>query len=464
MERATVLLADDEDTLRKNLAQVLREEGFDVIACADGSAALRAIKSTSVDAVITDLRMPGVSGMELIDHVRKLAPDAAIIVITAYGEVETAVGALKKGARDYICKPLNFDELIFRLKRLLDHEDLARQKKLLQEQLEEVYDCTAVVAQSPAMIAILETLRHIAHTLSNVLISGESGTGKEVLARLLHYSGSTRDRPFVAVNCGGLVDTLIESELFGYRRGAFTGADADRVGYFETADGGTLFLDEVGNLPLKGQAVLLRAIEEKAVVRVGESRPRRVNIRIVAASNRDLEKAVAAGEFREDLYYRLHVVGVVVPPLRERLEDIPALISHFVDKYNRELKRSCPGFDAAALQVMLMHPWRGNVRELENVIERALIFAGQRPIGVEDLSIATLARQGAPTFSLDLRTAAREFERQHIVKVLSSFAGNKVVAAEALGIGLSSLYRKMDELGMQKEPREANQPAGELQS
>ncbi len=459
MERATVLLADDEDTLRKNLAQVLQEEGFDVIACADGSAAVRALKTASVDAVITDLRMAGVSGMELIDHVRKVEPDAAIIVVTAYGEVETAVQALKKGARDYICKPLNFDELIFRLKRLLDYEGLAKQNKLLREQIREAYDCTDVVAKSPAMIAILETIRRIAHTMSNVLICGESGTGKEVLARLFHYSGATRDKPFVAVNCGGLVDTLIESELFGYRRGSFTGAETDRVGYFEAADGGTLFLDEIANLPLKSQAVLLRAIEEKAVTRVGENRPRRVNIRIIAASNRDLEKAVAAGEFREDLYYRLNVVGITVPPLRERIEDIPALIEHFVTKYNRELKRRCPGFDTDALQIMLSHPWRGNVRELENVTERALIFAGDRAVAVEDLSIANGARSGTPAFSLDLRSAEREFERQHIMKVLSSFGGNKIAAAEALGIGLSSLYRKMDELGIYKEPREANQPA-----
>jgi len=454
MSTATILLADDEDTLRKNLAQVLPEEGFDVIACRDGTEALRALKTSAVDAIITDLRMPGISGMELIDHATELAPDAAIIVITAFGEVETAVEAIKKGAADYICKPLIFDEVIFRLKRLLAHDDLVRENKLLREQVRQSYDYSEIVGKSPAMTAILETIRRISHTTSNVLICGESGTGKELLARALHYGGVTKDKPFIAVNCGALVETLVESELFGYCRGAFTGAETDRAGYFEAADGGTLFLDEIGNLPLKGQAVLLRAIEEKTITRVGDNRPRPVNIRIVAATNRDLEKAIEAGEFREDLYYRLNVVRITVPPLRERREDIPALIEYFVRKYNAELKCNCPGFEPKAMEAMCRHEWRGNVRELKNVVERALIFAGDRPVRLEDLSLPKSASAASPPVSLDLRTATREFEKQHILKVLSNFGNNKVATAEALGIGLSSLYRKMDELGISKMLRE----------
>jgi DNA-binding NtrC family response regulator len=455
MSQATILLADDEDTLRTNLARVLKEEGFDVIACPDGTTALRALKSTTIDALITDLRMPGVSGMELINHARKFTPDAAIIVITAFGEVETAVEAMKKGARDYICKPLIFDELIFRLKRLLEHEEQAKENKILRAQMQRAFGHSDVVARSSAMVAILDTLKRISHTMSNVLICGESGTGKEVLARILHYGGITSERPFVAVNCGGLVDTLVESELFGYRKGAFTGAESDRIGYFEAANGGTLFLDEIGNLPLKSQAVLLRAIEEKAVTRVGDSRPRSVSIRIVAATNRDLEKAVEAREFREDLYYRLNVVRITVPPLRERPDDIPALIEHFVKKYNGELKCQCPGFEPEALEVMLSHPWRGNVRELENVTERAMIFAGDRGVTAQELSIAG-PRSAASTYALDLRSAVHEFERQHLIKVLAGFGNNKAAAADALGIGLSSLYRKLDELGIMKAPREAS--------
>ena len=323
MGLATILLADDEATLRNNLAEVLREEGYDVIACPDGSEALRALKHNTVDAVITDLRMPGICGMDLIEHVRKLAPEAVILVMTAFGEVETAVETMKRGARDYLCKPLIFDELIFKLKQLLAADALARENQLLRQQIRESHDFSGIVGQSPAILAIIDTIKRIAHTSSNVLICGESGTGKEVLARALHYSGITQDKPFVAVNCGGLTDTLVESELFGYRRGAFTGAETDHAGYFEAANGGTLFLDEIGNFPLPSQAVLLRAIEKKAVTRVGESRPRPVNIRIIAATNRDLEKAIEAGEFREDLYYRLNVIRITLPPLRERTEDIP---------------------------------------------------------------------------------------------------------------------------------------------
>jgi two-component system response regulator PilR (NtrC family) len=365
---------------------------------------------------------------------------------------------MKKGARDYICKPLNFDELIFKLKRFLAQDDLAKQHKLLREQIRRTYDYSGIIGHSQAMTAILDTIKRVSHTTSNVLICGESGTGKEVLARALHYGGVTWDKPFVTVDCGGLVDTLVESELFGYRRGAFTGAETDRIGYFEAADGGTLFLDEIANLPLKSQSVLLRAVEEKAITRVGDNRPRPVNIRLVAASNRDLEKVIEAGQFREDLYYRLNVVRITVPPLRERAEDIPPLIEHFVRKYNAELKCNCPGFEAEAIEAMCRHNWRGNIRELENVVERALIFAADNLVRLGDLSIAADAERARPAFALNLRTAAREFERQHIIKVLASFDNNKIVAADALGIGLSSLYRKLEELGIRKNLREPDEP------
>ena len=450
MARNTVLLADDEDTLRRNLAQVLKEEGFDVIACADGSEALRALKADTIDALITDLRMPGLTGMELIDHATRLAPGAVIVVITAFGEVETAVAAMKKGVQDYICKPVIFDELIFKLKRLLSHEELVKQNRVLHEQIQREHECVNIVCKSEAMRAIVDMIDRIAHASSNVLVCGESGTGKEVLARCIHYTGPTKHRPFVAVNCGGLASGLVESELFGYRRGAFTGAEEDRAGYFETADGGTLFLDEIGNLPLPSQAILLRAIEEKAVTRVGDSRPRPVHIRVMAATNGDLERAIDAGQFREDLYFRLNVVRITIPPLRERPEDIPSLIEHFVEKYNLELNTNCPGFDPQAVDALCNHYWRGNVRELENFVERALIFIGDRPVGLQDLPIEVSRNAGAPETAFDLRAATRSFERQHIIKVLTSLGNNKVATAEALGIGLSSLYRKMDELGISK--------------
>ncbi|MHC4798243.1 MAG: sigma-54-dependent transcriptional regulator [Planctomycetota bacterium] len=455
MGQTTVLVADDEETLRQNLVQVLREEGFDVIGCADGTEALRALKTNSIDIIITDLRMPGISGMDLIDHAIKLAPDVAIIVITAFGDVETAVEAMKKGVRDYISKPLIFDEIIFKLKRFLAHSDLAKQNRLLHEQIRKTHDYSGIIGESQVMESIIGTIKRISHTTSNVLLCGESGTGKGVLALTLHYSGVTWDKPFLAVDCGSLVDTLVESELFGYRAGAFTGAEKDRIGYFEAADGGTLFLDEIANLTIKSQSVLLRAIEDKAITRVGDNRPLPVNIRIIAATNRNLEKAVEAGQFREDLYYRLNVVRIDVPPLREHNTDIPHLIEHFVRKYNAELKCNCPGFDPEAVEAMCRHYWRGNVRELENVVERALIFSGDRAVGLHDLSIATSNEDA--TFSLDLKTAIGEFEKQHIIKVLSKFDNNKAAAADALEIGLSSLYRKMDELGISKNLREPDQ-------
>ncbi|MGD2108397.1 MAG: sigma-54 dependent transcriptional regulator [Phycisphaerae bacterium] len=460
MKKTSVLLADDEDTLRTNLAQVLTEEGYEVIACPDGTAALRALKGQRVDSVITDLRMPGITGMELIDHAAKLAPDAPIIVITAFGEVETAVDAMKKGARDYICKPLIFDELIFKLKQLVNQRDLAEENKQLREQIRRSRPQLTMVGQSHAMQSIRETIQRIAHTVSNVLISGESGTGKEVVAHALHDASSAKDRPFVAVNCGGLAENLVESELFGYRRGAFTGADADHTGYFEAADRGTLFLDEVGNLPLPSQAVLLRAIEQKAVTRVGDHRPRPVDIRIIAATNQDLEEAIDAGDFREDLYFRLNVIRIVVPPLRERRDDIPLLIDHFVRKYNMELKSDCPGFNEDAVAAMCAQPWRGNVRELENVVERAMIFAGTEPLQLDDLSMVLGAGVAARTYAEDLRGATREFERQHIIKTLVKNNRNKVATASALGIGLSSLYRKMEELGIGKEADDRSKSLG----
>ncbi|MFQ5429629.1 MAG: sigma-54-dependent transcriptional regulator [Phycisphaerae bacterium] len=455
MAGTTILLADDEATLRENLERVLKEEGFDVIACPDGRAALTALESASVDAIITDLRMPGLSGMELIDHAGRLAPDAGIIVITAFGQVETAVEAMRKGAEDYICKPLAFDELIFKLKRLLAHTGLAKENRFLRDQLRQTAAIDKLVGNALSIHDVRETIRRATHTFSNVLICGESGTGKEVVARALHYTGITKDKPFVAVNCGGLVDTLVESELFGYRAGSFTGADTDHIGYFEAADGGTLFLDEITNLPMAGQAVLLRAIEQKAITRVGDHRSRPVKLRIIAATNRDLEQAIRDGVFREDLYYRLNVLRITLPPLRNRLEDLPLLVDHFVKRYDAEINCRCPGFDETAMQVLARHDWPGNIRELENVVERALIFSGDRTVTAQDISIGAGKAPAPPASDAiqtdNLREAVHRFEREHIRRVMMTCNGNRIATARKLGIGLSSLYRKMDELGIEKQ-------------
>ena len=398
------------------------------------------------------------TGMELIDHAVKLAPAAPIMVITAFGEVETAVEAMKKGARDYICKPLIFDDVIFKLKRLLAHEDLAKQNRLMRDEIERSHECAYIVCRSETMVAIVEMIPRIAHTTSNVLICGESGTGKEILARCIHFKGPRANRACVAVNCGGLASGLVESELFGHRRGAFTGAEEDRTGYFEAANGGSLFLDEIGNLPLQSQAVLLRAIEQKAVARVGDHRLRDVDMRVIAATNRDLEQAVNAGEFREDLFFRLNVIRITIPPLRERTEDVPLLIEHFVKKYNAELGTACPGFSSEAIEAMCGQPWRGNVRELENVIERALIFSGDKQVELADLPFVPVTDASLPSGDEDLRAAVRDFERQHILRVLARQDNNKVATAAALGIGLSSLYRKLEELGVGRSSAQSPEP------
>ena len=452
MAKKTVLLADDEHTLRRNLARVLAEEDFDVIACKDGTEAVSALKKRSVDVIITDLRMPGVTGMDLIDRAADLAPDAGVLVITAFGEVETAVAAMKKGAKDYLCKPLNLDELIFRVKRLIAHDNLARENKVLREQVRKSHADSVVTGESSKFRTVLDGVERVAATRTTVLISGESGTGKEVLARAIHNQSPFADKPFIAVNCGGLPESLVESELFGHARGAFTGAGGDRVGYFEAAHGGTLFLDEIGNLPIKAQPALLRAIEERAVTRVGDNRPRNVEFRLIAATNRNLEDAIADGTFRDDLYYRINVVRIAIPPLRERPEDVPALIEHFVAKYNGELNRSCPGFTSGAVDILSRQSWRGNVRELENVIERALIFADDGLISAGDLTSVILPNGSEPKPVSDLRSMTREFERQHIVSVLEEAKNSRTAAAETLGIGLSSLYRKIEELGIEKAP------------
>jgi DNA-binding NtrC family response regulator len=444
------LVADDEDTLRVSLAEVLQEEGFDVIACRDGTEALRALRNNTIDALITDLRMPGITGMELIDHARTLAPDATIVVITAYGEVDTAVEAIRKGARDYICKPLIFDEVILKLKRLLAYDELARRNRVLSEQIRKKYDDSRIVGESRRITAIRETVERVSRTMNNVLICGESGTGKEVIARAIHYGGVTKDKPFIAVNCGGLAGDLLESDLFGYRRGAFTGADADHMGSLEAANGGTLFLDEVGDLSYDGQTAILGALERQAVTRVGDSRPRPVQIRVVAATNLDLEQASSAGEFREDLYILLNVVQITVPPLRQRREDIELLLQHFVRQYKAELNSDCPGFAPEAVAAMRSHSWPGNVRELQNVVERGLILAGGKPVGLDGLPFVVGERSVPRSLSTELRRATREFEKQHISRVLAGVDYNKTAAAAALGIGLSSLYRKMDEFGVPK--------------
>jgi len=335
----TILIAEDEQVLRDSLAELLDDEGYEVAQACDGQAAFQRVLQHPVDLVLTDIRMPRMDGMALLEKLRQTIPQTPVIIITAFGTVENAVSAMRRGAYDYLLKPVNFDDLLIKVARALEFGDLSRERHVITEQLAAESTFHNLVGSSPAMTHLFDMVRKLSEVKSSVLIVGESGTGKELFAKAIHYNGPTRDKPFVAVNCGAIPESLIESELFGHRRGSFTGAHRDKVGYFEAANGGTLFLDEISTLPLAVQSTLLRVLEERKVTPVGDTRPRSVDLRIIAATNRDLEEMVDERQFREDLLYRLNVVKLELPPLRKRIEDVPALVQHFLDKYCKLLNR-----------------------------------------------------------------------------------------------------------------------------
>jgi DNA-binding NtrC family response regulator len=444
----TILIVEDEQVLRQSLAQLLTDEGFEVLQASDGKAARDLAIERPLDLVITDIRMPEMDGMTLLGHLQRIAPQTPAMVITAYGTIESAVAAMQAGAFDYLLKPVNFDDLLLKVKRALEFGELRHTRQVLTDQMADQATFHNLVGKSASMARLFGTVRKLSTVKSTVLIVGESGTGKELFARAIHYNGMTRDKPFIAVNCGAIPETLIESELFGYRRGAFTGANRDKTGYFEAANGGTLFLDEISTLPLAVQSSLLRVLEAREVVPVGDTKPRPIDVRIIAASNRDLDQMVEKREFREDLLYRLNVVKIEIPPLRQRKEDVPELVHHFLQKYMKQMNKSVHGVTNGALRALLTHPWRGNVRELENVIERAVIFAEDRHIEVQDLPFA--APDAAEDDSENLKEALRQFERQYLICSLQRHKYDKAATARQLGIGVSSLYRKLEELDIPK--------------
>ena len=459
--KATILIVEDEAVLRQSLAELLGEEDYEVLQAPDGKAAHALVLERPVDLVLSDVRMPEMDGITLLEHLQRIAPQMPVIIITAFGTVDSAVAAMRAGATDYLLKPVQFDDVLLKVERALEHDDMLRARNVMTEQAAAETMFHNLVGGAAIMQTLFEMVRKLSTVKSNVLIIGESGTGKELFARAIHYNGATRTKPFMPVNCGAIPDTLIESELFGYRRGAFTGANRDKIGYFEAANGGTLFLDEISTLPLAVQSSLLRVLEERVVVPVGDTHPRPIEVRIIAASNRDLDQMVDNREFREDLLYRLKVVTLELPPLRQRKEDLPLLVHHFMDKYMRELNKQVEGISNGAMRAMLSHEWRGNVRELENVIERAVIFAEGRQISVEDLPFA--ADDLSDEVGEELKQALRQFERQHIIYSLRRHHYDKTETARHLGIGVSSLYRKLDELDIPKnldETESASPAAG----
>lgn len=443
--KGTILIADDEQEIRESLSLILEEEGYSCTTAADGDAALQEIESSNFDILIADIKMPKLNGMQLMEKVKNISPQTMIIIITAYATVETAVQALRSGASDYIVKPLDFDEVIFRVKHLMNRREMELENKYLKDQIDKRFNFNNIIGDSPAMRQVYDMIQRVAQSTTNVMITGKSGTGKELVARAIHANSDRANKPFIPINCGAIPDNLFESELFGYKKGAFTGANTDKDGVFKTANGGTLFLDEVAEIPLHVQVKLLRAIEAKEVKPLGTNTSINIDVRLVAATNKDLMEEVEEGRFREDLFYRLNIVDIRLPSLSERKEDIPLLIKHFVDKYNRELKRNLKGVDNETMRTLMNYKWKGQVRELENVIERAVLLCDNEYITQKDLP-PTTHQDMNDFYPDDLKEATKNFERQHISALLRRCDGDKKKASDLLNIGLSSLYRKIEEL------------------
>lgn len=451
--KINILIVDDERAIRDSLSMVLQEEGYDTATASDGREALELLKTSDYDIMITDLKMPEMDGMTLVRQSQQICPQTSIIIITAHGSLESAIEALRMGAYDYILKPFDFDDVMHKIKRLVNHKELVLENQTLRQVVEEKYNFSNIVGQSAQMQQVFELIKKVARTKGNVLVTGPSGTGKELVARAIHYNSDRKNKPFVAINCGAVVGTLMESEFFGHKKGSFTGAVRDKDGHFKMANGGTLFLDEIGDIPLHLQVKLLRAIEESEILPVGGTAPITIDVRIIAATNRDLEADIEKGTFRDDLFYRLNVVDIKLPSLNDRREDIPLLVKHFIDKYNRELKRKIINADNETMRILMNYSWKGGIRELENVIERALILCDDEYITKNDLPPNMIDFEYEGDLPDRLKDAVAVFEKKHIISLLKRTENNKEEAAKILDISLSSLYRKMDELKI-KEPYE----------
>ena len=445
---ASILVIDDEPVIRDTLAEFLRGEGYAVTAAESGERAVELAAARRFDVALCDVNLPGLDGLDVLDRLAALCPETFVILITAYATVETAVEAFQKGAHDYLVKPILLHDVHAKIARLLRQRDLYRENQWLRRELNREAEAgELVVGRTPAMRRVMDLARRVAPTPSTVLILGESGTGKDVVARVIHrlaQAARPTDGRFVPVNCAAIPHELMEGQLFGHRKGAFTGADRDSPGVFVHAGAGTVFLDEVGELPLPTQAKLLRAIEQKEVLPVGASEPVRVQARILAATNKNLEKEAAAGRFRQDLFFRLNVVSLTLPPLRDRRDDLPELAAVLLARHAEAAGKPFTGLSHEALQVALAYPWPGNVRELDNALQRAVILGEPPLVYPEDLPPNLTPSPDDPAGTDDLRVAHQRFERQHIARILHH-TPDKREAARRLGIGLSSLYRKIEE-------------------
>jgi two-component system, NtrC family, response regulator HydG len=443
----SILVVDDDEAHRIMLKKLIGSWGYEISEAGDGSEAISEVQKRAFDLILMDIRMLNVSGIEALEQIKIINPAIPVIIMTAYASVETAVNALKKGAYDYLTKPLDFDELKIAIARATEHSRLKKENEYLKERLGERFDRQSIIGQSPAMVKLLDTVSQVAATEATVLITGESGTGKEMIANALHYNSQRASAPFIKINCAALTETLLESELFGHEKGAFTGADRKREGKFRQADGGSIFLDEVSEMSPAMQVKLLRVLQEREITRVGGSDVLKINVRVIAASNKDLKREMGKGRFREDLFYRLNVVALNVPPLSERREDIPLLAQHFLNHFAEKNSKSIKGFTPQAMEKLLKYAWPGNVRELMNAVERAVVLSRTEYLSVDDLALLladTAVGETSDQTSLPENVPLDEMEKRTILETMHAVSGNKSEAARRLGITRKTLRAKLE--------------------
>lgn len=450
-ERAKILLVEDEDLSRDSLIRLLKMTGFNVRGAANGKLALSFLSHEQFDIIITDLFLPDINGIDILKQVKELSPFTEVILITGHASAETAVKAMKEGAFDYVTKPLSFDELSITISKALEKRQLLSENVYLKQQLRNKYDFANIIGSSPIMQKLFERMKRVANTDSTALVLGESGTGKELVARALHFNSQRKDKPFIPVNCAAIPENLLESELFGYVKGAFTGAIRDKIGKFEAANHGSIFLDEIGTLPMHLQTKLLRVLQEQEVERIGSTKTIQLDVRVISATNLNLEEEVKKGNFREDLYYRLNVIPIQLPPLRERTEDILSLLKHFIEKNCTDMKRPLMSISNEALEMMEVYRWPGNVRELENVVERVValtdgnrITANDLPSNIREEVLTKVTNRG-----IDMVQAINEIERKMICDALHLANGVKAKAAVMLNLNRTTLVEKMRRLGIE---------------
>lgn len=456
MQRGKVLIIDDDPDVLKICERLLSSEGYELKTALRGDAGLQAFSEDTFDVLLVDLRLPDISGMDVLREVRRRSPDTEVIVMTAFGTIEKAVEAVKLGAYDFVTKPFEtIERLILAVQKAVERRALIKKARELEQTLGERFQFGNIIGKSPKMQEIFKLAEVVAKSDSSVLLMGESGTGKEVLAKAIHYNSQRKAFPFVTINCAALTETLIESELFGHEKGSFTGAIQRKPGLFETANGGTAFLDEIGEVPLSVQVKLLRVLQNGEIKRVGGNEVIKVNVRIIAATNRDLKQAIKEGQFRDDLYYRLNVISITLPPLRERTEDIPLLATHFLKQYSERNKKSIKGFTPAALKLLLSYHWPGNVRELENAIERAVILSQGEEIGPEHLLIdgnsdkpVDLPSDTLLPYMEAKRRALREFHQRYLKSLLIKHKGNTTQAAKEIGMDISNFRKLLKKSGV----------------